>query len=219
MITPVTRLGSDESGQSLVEFALVATFLLLPLLGGIVFIGAMVVKQEQLAIAARHVARTAALESTRAALAEAKGTAAPATAAVRDRAMREADVAAKAEKVNWSGIGSMVGAPGKLRAIDNHTAALEHKQQFSVTDATGGNAKRYTFGIGVLYHGVTASHSYTEFAPLGRFSNLLTPTVSATSVMPSELMPRGDTRRKVQGILDMNDWITGIVNEPAPKLP
>ncbi|MOA66771.1 hypothetical protein D3C78_1936440 [compost metagenome] len=47
----------------------------------------------------------------------------------------------------------------------------------------------------------------------------LTPSVSATSVMPSELAPVGEGASGVKGILNLNSWITDIVNEKAPELP
>lgn len=215
------RFQSDEAGQSLVEFTLVASLLLLPILGGIVYIGAMVIMQENLAVTARHVARKAAFDSQ----ARAYGNGAksgPASATSRTSALNESATGSKdisLKGVNWVALAAEARGPGSLTPIDSYTAQLAWTAPITVRALDDGNARptSYQMGLGVLYHGATVERTYTDLAPIGRLANLITPAVSATSVMPTELTPRGEKR--VKGVLELNSWITGIVNEPAPPLP
>lgn len=211
-------LRRDEEGQALVEFALVAAFVLLPLLGGVVYLGGMVITQQHLTTAARHVARKAALDSQSKAFG-AKAVQGPAGAAVRDEALRETgQPKASLTGINWTALGAESGRPGSLKAIDAYTAELEWTSPISVQTLDGeGSASSYSMGLGVLYHGATVERSYSELAPIGNLAGLFTPSVSASSVSATELAPRGD--RRVKGLLELNSWITGIVNEPDPSLP
>lgn len=218
------RLRREEDGQSLVEAALLSMVVLLPLIGGIVYFGGMVITQENLAVSARHVARRAALESLDQALGKKGGIMKPASATVRDQALGETAygrAGVDLQGVNWVAIAG--SGPGRLRRIDNHTAQLELTAtiQAKTLDEDARHATTHQAGVGVVYHGVTVNKSYSEFAPLGRLALIrdLTPSVSATSVMPSELAPVGDGASGVKGILNLNSWITDIVNEKAPELP
>jgi Flp pilus assembly pilin Flp len=211
------RFRRDEEGQALVEFTLVAAFVLLPLLGGVVYLGGMVITQQHLTTAARHVARRAALDSQEKAFGQ-KATQSAASAGIRDTALGETgQKSASVKGVNWTALGAESGRPGSLKAIDNYTAELEWTAPITVSTEGGGKASSYTMGVGVLYHGATLERSYSELAPIGNLAGLFTPSVSATSVSATELAPRGD--RRVKGLLDLNSWIGGIVNEPAPNLP
>lgn len=214
------RLMQDEDGQALVEFALVASLLLLPILGGIVYVGAMVIMQEKLAISARHVARSAAMDAQKTAFST-TGKLGSASMTARQSALTGSSVGSQGaglKGVNWNALGSESRGPGKLKQIDNYTAQLEWSAPITVRalDETA-KASTHQMGIGVLYHGATIERRYDEMAPIGRLAKLFTPSVSATSVMPTELTPRGQGR--VQGLLDMNSWITGVVNEPTPPMP
>jgi TadE-like protein len=214
-------LREQEDGQALVEFALMASLLLLPILGGIVYVGTMVIVQENLAVTARHVARSAAMDSQNRAFGSA-GKAAPSTATAREAALSSSAAGSRGSSlrgVNWNAIESEARGPGDLKAVDNYTAQLEWTESITVKalDESSSPASTYKMGIGVLYHGATIERSYSELAPIGRLAKVFTPSVSATSVMPTELTPRGQGR--VRGLLDMNSWITGVVNEKTPALP
>jgi hypothetical protein len=200
-----------------VEAALLSALVLLPLMGGVIYFGGMVIVQENLAVAARSVARGAALSSLEAALGKKNGVGRPSTDAVRQQALSAAVANAREleiTKVNWSALNN-----GRLRAIDGYTAEMEWTAPISVTTLDEKHKSSHQMGVGVLFHGATVERSYKDFAPVGRLAHLsaLTPSVSATSVMPTELPPVGEGGKGVKGLLNLNSWITDIVNEPAPK--
>jgi hypothetical protein len=212
VVTPVTT--DDESGQALIEFALVVPLLLL-ILGGVVYCGIMVVYQEKLAIAGRHVARKMAIDSTQRGMT--KGSAGPASATIRDQAMREAGVNGReirASGVNWSALGRETGSrPGSIKKINGNTAVFQATRKGVSLKDLGGRTtgKPATMGIGVVLHGVTLTRDMKDLAGVGNLARINVPGISATSVMPAELPPRGE--RGVPGVLDMNPWIRDIVNE------
>lgn len=195
-----------ESGQALVEFAFIVPLLVLTL-AGIVYIGTMVVTQQTLATSARHVARTAAIDSTGKTLKAGKFT--EAGAGVMDAALRDSASGSKGitrRKVSWGTIDSLDRGSGRLESIGQNAAALTRTGSIQIA------GKSYKVGIGVYYHGVTLQDDYRGLAGLGTFIGAAAPKITATSVMPQELPPRGP---KNTGILDMNTWIQNILNEPV----
>lgn len=223
-LTRLTGLWRNEDGQSLVEASLLSMLVLLPLVGGVVYCGGMVITQENLAVSARHVARRAALSSLDAALTKKGGVMAPATATVREQALAETAYGksgTEVKGVNWNAVNGR--GPGNLRRIDAYTAQLELTATLraETLDKDPKYASSHQMGLGVVYHGATVSKSYTDLAPMGRLAYIdaLTPSVSATSVMPSELAPVGKGANGVKGILNLNGWITDIVNEKTPVQP
>lgn len=209
-----------ESGQALVEFALVVPLLLL-ILGGVIYCGIMVVYQEKLAVASRHVARKMALDSVERGLS--RGKAGPGSATVRDQAMKEAGVNGKefrASGVNWSAIGRETGSrPGSVRKINANTGVFQATRKGVALKDLGGRTggKPATFGIGVVFHGVTITRDMKDLQGIGNLAKIGVPGISATSIMPAELPPKGE--RGVPGVLDMNPWISDIVNEKYKGKP
>lgn len=205
-----------RKGQALVEFALVVPLLLI-ILGGVVYCGLMVVEQERLAMASRHVARKMALNATERGLKSGKG--GKALSSARDEAFRqtgEKSSNVRVKGINWGGLASETGnSPGRLSKIDTHTGMLMATQRVTLQDLGGRGGKPTTMGIGVVYHGVTLNRDLKDLAGLGQMARIGVPGVSATSVMPSELPPRGE--KGVKGVLDMNAWIKDIVNEKYKK--
>ena len=199
----------------MVEFALVIPLLLM-ILGGVVYCGMMVVEQERLAMASRHVARKMALSAIERGIKTGKS--GRATATVRDEAFRqtgEKSSNTNVKGINWNGLSSETGGPGRLRKVDAHTGVLVATQRVSPKDLSGRGGKAGTMGVGVVYHGVTLNRDLKDLAGLGQLAKISVPGVSATSVMPAELPPKGE--RGVQGVLDMNGWIKDIVQERYKK--
>jgi Flp pilus assembly protein TadG len=207
------RLQGDERGQALVEFALVLPMLVLLLLG-VVFCGGLVLSQQSLAVSARHVARTVALEATRKGLEDPRGRGGQADEAVARRALAQVAPGAKAALggVSWGAI----GASGR-----GMTGALVKQGTISLGPALG-NAR---CGVGVALYGVTVKRDLSrDMAPVGRaaagltpgggLTNMLAPSLSATAVMPAELPIRGRGGGGVPGLLELNPWIGKVVQRP-----
>lgn len=184
------RLQRDESGQSMIEFALIAPLLVL-LLAGVVYLGGLVTIQEKLAVDARHVARRAALHSQEKALGDARGKRPASIQNVRSQALGEAAAGSRGRSLappGWGGLG--VKSHG-----DAYTAIYQAR-------APNG---AYQMGIGVVFHGATVNKDLKDLAPLGRFAGVLVPRVGATAVTATELSP--------EELLALNPWIRKIVQE------
>jgi hypothetical protein len=207
------QLQQDEGGQALVEFALVLPMLVLLLLG-VVYCGGLVLAQQSLAVSARHVARTVALEATRQGLEDARGRGGQPDEAVARRAL--AQVAprggASLAGVSWGAL----GASGRGMA-----GALVKRGTLPLGPSLG-NAR---CGIGVALYGATVKRDLSrDLSPLGRvaarltpgggLANMLAPSLSATAVMPGELPIRGRAAGGVPGVLDLNPWIGKVVQRP-----
>lgn len=198
----------------MIEFALMAPILLL-VLGGIVYAGAMIVQQERLAIVARHVARHQAIESTEKGL-KSPGGLAPAPATVRNAALAQSPIDRRGvalKGVNWSGLKRMAGGPGQLKRVNDYVAVYKVQTTINTGPDLQGRTRSGKAGIGVVFHGVTVHKDMKDLQPIGRLASIITPGVSATSVMPQELPPKG--KGGIEGVLELNQWITDIVNEPV----
>lgn len=196
-----------EEGQALIEFALVAPMLIL-LLCGVVYCGGLVIAQENLTIAARSVARRMALGATEASLSKGQGP--KTTVAMRETALADAmpnHRGIELKKVSWG---------DGVESLDGYTAILVKHKSFPIKD------KSYKFGVGVVFHGVKVSKSLRQdLAPIGKLASQMAPGVgltnmlqadlAAASIMPAELPIKGSGRN--DGVLEINDWITKIVNE------
>lgn len=199
----------QEAGQALVEFALIAPVLVL-VLAGVAYCGGLVIQQQGLAVAARHVARTAALDATLEGLRRGQGQGS--TEASRRKALSASLGAAQGvstRSVRWGHLGTR--GPGRLRELGGYDAALVAQSSLEA----GG--KSYKMGLGVLYTGVSVSKDLSrDLSPVGRLASLLGGgltnlaggQLSASSVMPMELPPKN---RGGVGVLDLNPWIAGIV--------
>ncbi len=199
-------------GQALVEFALVAPMLVL-MLCGVVYCGGLVASQQNLAIAARAAARAMAIESTRQGLKNAVGQGGVANKGVGSKALEAAlpGRGATLAGVSWGAIGAKGSG---------------HAGSWSKTGTVmlGGDLGSTGCGVGVAFYGATAKRDLSrDLSPIGRLaarmapggglSNMLTPSLSASSVMPAELPIRGNAST-VPGVLDLNPWIAKVVKRP-----
>lgn len=215
MRTPATPW-REEDGQALAEFALMLPALVL-LLVGVVFCGGLVTAQQGLAVSARHVARTVALEATRKGLQDLRGRGGQADEAVARRALAECSPrgGASVAGVSW----------GSLGASGRGMAGAWVKQGTLALGPALGNAR---CGIGVALYGVTVKRDLSQdlspigriaarLAPGGGLSNLLAPSLTSSAVMPAELPIRGRLGGGVPGVLDLNPWIAKVVSRPYRK--
>ena len=201
-----------EEGQALVEFALVLPMLLL-MLCGVVYCGGLVASQQGLAIGARAAARAMALDGTRRALKNPAGQGGVANKGVGSAALEAAlpGRGASLAGVSWSAIGAK-GA--------GHTGSWSKTGSVML----GGDLGSARCGVGVAFYGATAKRDLSrDLSPIGRLaarmtpggglSNMLSPSLSASSVMPAELPIRGNTTTQ-PGVLDLNPWIGKVVKRP-----
>lgn len=206
------RLRRHQDGQALVEFALVLPMLLL-MLCGVVYCGGLVASQQGLAIGARAAARAMAIDATRRGLKNPRGQGGVANKAVGAAALEAAlpGRGASLAGVNWGAIGAK-GA--------GHVG--HWKKTGSVT--LPGDLGSASCGVGVAFYGATVKRDLSkDLSPIGRLaarmtpggglSNMLTPSLSTSSVMPAELPIRG-TAATAPGVLDLNPWITKVVKRP-----
>ncbi|MEB3328115.1 MAG: TadE/TadG family type IV pilus assembly protein [Candidatus Sericytochromatia bacterium] len=207
------RLQDEERGQALVEFSLVLPMLVVLLLG-VAYCGGLVLAQQSLAVSARHVARSMALEATRQGLEDPRGRGGQPDEAVARRALNQAAPrgGAALAGVRWGAL----GASGRGMA-----GALVKRGTLPLGPALG-NAR---CGIGVALYGATVKRDLSrDLSPLGRvaarlapgggLAGRLAPSLSATAVMPGELPIRGRVRGGVPGVLDLNPWIGKVVQRP-----
>lgn len=201
--------GHHEAGQALVEFALIAPVLTL-VLAGVAYCGGLVIQQQGLAVAARHVARTAALDATLEGLR--RGSGELSTESSRVKALRASlgqMVGVSTRGVRWGNLSTR--GPGKLKQLSGYDAALVAQTTIQV------GSQSYKAGLGVMYTGVSISKDLSrDLSPVGRLASLMGGgltnmaggQLSSTSVMPMELPPKA---RGGVGVLDLNPWIGGIL--------
>ena len=202
----------NEDGQALVEFVLVLPLLILLLLG-VVYCGGLVASLQNTAVAARHVARSVALDATLKGLKDPRGRGGQADEAVGRRALAESlpSGAVSVAGINWG----RTGAAGRGMA-----GALVKKGTVNLGPVAGSAS----CGIGVALYGATVKRDLTrDLTPIGRLAsrlvpsgglgNLLLPSLSASALMPAELPIRG-RGGAVTGVLDLNPWITRVVSRP-----
>jgi hypothetical protein len=185
-----------ESGQAMVEFALMVPLLVI-LLVGVVGVGVALIQAQQLSVAARHVARQTALGMVEQSLK--KGGAASSVQVLASRSLAQSgarESGARMVGVRWQSL----GGGGGFRAIDGHRAALVINKPGGIS--VGRGARRGA-GIGVLYVGVGLER---EQAGGTRLLN-----IGASAVMPLELPLTGT--REMPGVMDANPWIRAIVND------
>ncbi|MEB3284977.1 MAG: TadE/TadG family type IV pilus assembly protein [Candidatus Sericytochromatia bacterium] len=198
-----------EDGQALVEFVLILPLLILLLLG-VTYCGGLVTSLQNTAIAARHVARSVALDATLQGLKDPRGRGGKADETVGRRALAESLPvgAVSVAGINWG----RAGTAGRGMA-----GALLKKGTVSLGPVAG----QASCGIGVALYGATVKRDLTrDLTPLGRLvsrlvpgggvGNLLLPTLSASAIMPAELPIRG-RGGPVVGVLDLNPWISKVV--------
>lgn len=206
----------SESGQALVEFALMAPLLVL-MLCGVVYCGGLVAAQQNLAIGARAAARAMAIDATRAYL---KNPAAGGRAnkGVGQQAL---DAALPGRGATLAGV--------TFSALGAGTQGSGHAGSWTKTGriAIPGLGQK-ACGVGVALYGATARRDLArDLSPIGRLSarltpggglsNMLAPSLSASSVMPAELPLRGGGT--VKGVLDLNPWISAVVKrKPTARL-
>jgi Flp pilus assembly protein TadG len=216
---PRPRPIQDEGGQALVEFALILP-VLLAIFGGVLYMGAMAIAKQNLAVSARHVARQASIS-----IVKQGHTAAGAAGAPDQSAMSAAlrDSMPAKEQVTLSGVewGALKrSGRGSYRWNDKlggNVAELTYETTLRIHTADG-KTTPYRAGIGLLYAGATVTRPLKELGPLARgLTKIATPGVSVTSVMPAELAPHGNGR--AEGLLELNRWISDNVNSPTEKFP
>lgn len=201
-----------EAGQALAEFALVLPMLVL-MLCGVVYCGGLVASQQNLAVGARAAARAMAIEATRQGLKNPVGQGGVANKGVGSQALEAAlpGRGATLAGVSWGAI----GARGS-----GHAGSWSKTGSVMLSNELG-SAK---CGIGVAFYGATVKRDLSrDLSPIGRLaarmtpggglSNMLTPSLSASSVMPAELPIRGNANT-VPGVLDLNPWIAKVVKRP-----
>ncbi|MEB3197245.1 MAG: TadE/TadG family type IV pilus assembly protein [Candidatus Sericytochromatia bacterium] len=202
----------DERGQALVEFALVLPMLVLLLLG-VVYCGGLVLVQQSTAMAARHAARTVALDATLKGLKDGRGKGLQPDEQLARKAVSEAmpRSTVRVTGVAWS----RLGASGRgMAGVYAKTGTL----------SLGAGLGQARCGVGVALYGATVTRDLSrDMTPLGRLaarmlpggglSNLLTPALSASALMPAELPIRGRDAQ-TPGLLDLNPWIAKVVSRP-----
>lgn len=206
------KLCCQDDGQALVEFVLVLPLLILLLLG-VVYCGGLVVSLQNTAVAARHVARSVALDATLKGLKDVRGRGGRADEAVGRRALAESLPvgAVSVTGINWR----RTGASGRGMA-----GVLVKKGTVTLGPVAGSAP----CGIGVALYGATVKRDLTrDMTPLGRLAarlvpggglgNMLMPSLSASALMPAELPIRG-RGGAVLGVLDLNPWIAKVVSRP-----
>jgi hypothetical protein len=206
------KFGHD-SGQALVEFALVLPMLVL-MLCGVVYCGGLVASQQNLAVAARGAARAMALEATQKGLKNVDGRGGTANKGAGTAAIEAAlpGRGASLAGVSWSKTGANRGSGFAGAYVKTGTVQL-------------GEAGSAGCGIGVALYGATVKRDLSrDLSPIGRLaarltpggglSNMLAPSLSSSSVMPAELPLRGVTPANVPGVLDLNPWIRKAVSRP-----
>ncbi|HEY9723751.1 MAG TPA: TadE family protein [Oscillatoriaceae cyanobacterium] len=196
---------TDESGQAMIEFALILP-VLVAVLGGIMTVGFLMLRYQQLAIAARAAARTVAIAHDAQGVSTGMQQVAGAgeyTSAVPPGIDRHG---IQVSGVNWG----RVGGRGHVRSLGPYTAIFEAQHTISVEDDAHQHRESLGAGVGVVLYGVSLGDRMHGLLGFAQLAHMRVPTLAATAVMPAVAAPYG---AGVPGVLSMNQWITHIVDE------
>lgn len=197
-------MAKRESGQAMVEFALILP-VLVAVLGGVLFVGFLLLRYQQLAIAARDAARTVAIAHDDSGVSGGSQQVAGAgeySAALPPGIDHRGIVVSG---VNWGGIGR-----GNLRPLGPYTAIFEAQHTIGIEDDAHQHHETLNAGVGVVFYGVSLSDHLHGLLGYAELAHMRVPRVAATAVMPAVAAPYGGS---VPGVLSMNQWITHIVDE------